>query len=67
MKVCVVSPEPVETKFILSDLHAVSEITLSKPMIKTQRVADAVVGVALSGTPAEIKLHYFTGKRKTFG
>ena len=66
MKVCVVSPGPVATEFILSDLDAVSDITLSQPMIKPQKVADAIVRIAIKGTP-EVKIPYISGKLTTIG
>lgn len=66
MKVCLVSPGPVATEFILGDLSAVSDMTLSQPMMTPQQVATAIINIT-SRDRAEVKLPYLSGKLTTLG
>ncbi len=59
-----VSPGPIDTGFIMSDIDSVSDITFSQPMSTAEQVADAVVRVA-RGERAEIKMPAVSGPLTT--
>ena len=42
VQVCLISPGPVDTGFIMDDLESVTDITFSQPIVSPQAVADAV-------------------------
>jgi len=44
---CVVSPGPIETPFVMDDLDHVPDLVFSQPILSAQEVADAVVACAL--------------------
>lgn len=46
---CVVSPGPIATDFILSDVDAVTDITFSQPMSTPEQIAELVVQSAADG------------------
>ncbi len=58
--VSAVSPGPVDTGFILDNLDAVTDITLSQPMVTADEVARAVLKCADRGT-LEIKMPRASG------
>lgn len=49
VEVCLVSPGPVATEFILDDLDQVSDATLAQPMSTADEIAALVVKAALDG------------------
>ncbi|MEO1202787.1 MAG: SDR family NAD(P)-dependent oxidoreductase [Pseudomonadota bacterium] len=59
-----VSPGPIDTGFIMSDIDSVSDITFSQPMSSAEQVADAVVRIA-RGERAEIKMPAVSGPLTT--
>jgi len=64
--VCLVSPGPVATSFILDDLDRVSDITLSQPISSPEDVAKAILGCAIHRRP-ETKIPKFSGFLSTLG
>ena len=56
-----VSPGPVDTGFIMSEIDEVSDLTFSQPMSTAEEVADAVLRVA-AGEETEIKLPASSGR-----
>lgn len=46
-----VSPGPVDTGFIMDDLDAVTDLTMSQPVSTAAEVADAILDCAADGTP----------------
>ena len=66
VSVCVVSPGPVATQFILADLDGVSDMTLSQPMLEPEVVAQAIVATAIH-RKAEVKLPKMSGLLTTIG
>ncbi|MEL6367688.1 MAG: SDR family oxidoreductase [Pseudomonadota bacterium] len=55
-----VSPGPIDTGFIMTDIDGVTDLTFSQPMSTAQEVADAVLTVA-SGEKVEIKMPWISG------
>ncbi len=47
VSVCVVSPGPIATPFVLDDLEHVPDLVLSQPMLTPEEVAEAVVACAI--------------------
>ncbi len=47
VSVCVVSPGPIATPFVLDDLDHVPDLVLSQPMLTPEEVAEAVVACAI--------------------
>ena len=45
--VCVVSPGPISTPFVLDDLDNVPDLVFSQPILTAEQVADAVVACAM--------------------
>jgi len=45
--VCVVSPGPISTPFVLDDLDNVPDLVLSQPILTAEQVADAVLACAM--------------------
>lgn len=64
--VTVVSPGPVATRFILDDLDAVSDMTLSQPMLSPEYVARRILGAIIS-RPIEIQVPRKSGYLTTLG
>jgi len=56
----VVSPGPIDTGFIMSEIDKVEDIVFSQPMSSAQQVADAIVSVA-RGEAIEISLPRASG------
>ena len=56
----VVSPGPIDTGFIMSEIDEVEDIVFSQPMSSAQQVADAIVSVA-RGEETEISLPRASG------
>lgn len=56
----VVSPGPIDTGFIMSEIDQVEDIVFSQPMSTAQQVADAIVSVA-RGEKTEISLPKVSG------
>ena len=56
----VVSPGPIDTGFIMSEIDQVEDIVFSQPMSSAQQVADAIVSVA-RGEAIEISLPRTSG------
>ena len=56
----VVSPGPIDTAFIMSEIDEVTDITFSQPMSTAEQVADAIAAVA-AGTRQEIKMPAASG------
>jgi short-subunit dehydrogenase len=56
--VCVVSPGPVDTGFIMSDLENVPDLVFSQPMSTAEEIADQIVASAAEGggerTPSRV-------------
>jgi hypothetical protein len=48
IKVAVVSPGPIDTGFIMSDIDAVADITFSQPLSTADEVAEAVMELAVN-------------------
>ena len=66
IRVCSVSPGPVDTGFFLAELDDVTPITFSQPMSTAEQVAAAVLA-CLQGGGQEIALPWFGGKLATLG
>jgi len=66
VSVSLVSPGPVNTGFILDELDQVTDITLSQPMVSSERVADAILACVLDGR-AERKIPRASGVLTTLG
>lgn len=47
VSLCVVSPGPIATPFVLDDLDHVPDLVLSQPMLSAEQVAEAVVACAI--------------------
>jgi NAD(P)-dependent dehydrogenase (short-subunit alcohol dehydrogenase family) len=47
VSLCVVSPGPIATPFVLDDLEHVPDLVLSQPMLTPEEVADAIVACAI--------------------
>jgi short-subunit dehydrogenase len=45
--VCVVSPGPISTPFVMDDLDNVPDLVFSQPILTTEQVADAVLACAI--------------------
>jgi NAD(P)-dependent dehydrogenase (short-subunit alcohol dehydrogenase family) len=45
--ICVVSPGPISTPFVLDDLDHVPDLVFSQPILSAEQVADAVVACAI--------------------
>ncbi len=56
----IVSPGPIETGFIMSEIDQVEDIVFSQPMSSTQQVADAIIRCA-RGETVEISLPRTSG------
>jgi short-subunit dehydrogenase len=56
----VVSPGPIDTGFIMSEIDQVEDIVFSQPMSSAQQVADAIVSIA-RGEEVEISLPRSSG------
>ncbi|MGB1263881.1 MAG: SDR family NAD(P)-dependent oxidoreductase [Cognaticolwellia sp.] len=56
----VVSPGPIDTGFIMSEIDQVEDIVFSQPMSSAQQVADAIISVA-RGEAVEISLPRASG------
>ena len=61
----VVSPGPIDTGFIMSEIDQVTDITFSQPMSTADEVANAIVDVA-SAKRQEIKMPAASGVLTTF-
>ena len=55
-----VSPGPIDTGFIMSDIDGVSDLTFSQPMSTAEEVANAVLRVA-AGERVDIKMPFVSG------
>ena len=66
VSVSLVSPGPVNTGFILDELDQVTDITLSQPMVSSERVAEAILACVLDGR-AERKIPRASGVLTTLG
>ena len=64
--VCLVSPGPVATSFILDDLEQVSDVTFSQPISTPQDIAQAILGVVVH-RKVEVKIPSFSGFLTTLG
>lgn len=60
IQVGIVSPGPIKTGFIMSEIDKVEDIVFSQPMSSAQQVADAIVSVAC-GEKIEISLPRISG------
>lgn len=49
VKVCLVSPGPIETGFILEDIEEVPDLVFSQPMSTADDIAEAVLASAMDG------------------
>lgn len=61
-----VSPGPVDTQFIMSELDTVSDLTMSQPIVSADAVAELVVACAFDGT-RERALPKLSGALATLG
>ena len=59
-----VSPGPIDTGFIMSEIDTVEDIVFSQPMSNTKEVADAIVRIA-KGDAVEITMPASSGKLVT--
>ena len=66
IRVCCVSPGPVDTGFFGEELERVNDIVFSQPMSTADDVADAIMTCIRDGTP-EIALPWLSGKLCTLG
>ena len=66
IRVCSVSPGPVDTGFFLAELDDVTPITFSQPMSTPEQVADTVIA-CLSGGRQEVPIAWASGKLATLG
>ncbi|HUJ26752.1 MAG TPA: SDR family oxidoreductase [Myxococcales bacterium] len=66
IRVCTVSPGPVDTGFFGEEIERVNDIVFSQPMSTAGEVADAVMACIADGTP-EIAVPWFSGKLCTLG
>ncbi len=60
INVGIVSPGPIDTGFIMSEIDLVEDIVFSQPMSSAQQVADAIISCAL-GEAVEISLPKASG------
>jgi len=49
IRIACVSPGPIDTGFIMDDIDAVSNLTLSQPMSTAEQVAQAIVALVDGG------------------
>lgn len=61
-----VSPGPVDTGFIMTDIDEVTDLTFSQPMSSAREVADAVLRVA-AGDALDVKIPRLSGVLGTIG
>ena len=66
INVAVVSPGPIDTRFIMDEIDEVEDIVYSQPMSTPEQVAAAIVKLA-KGTETEIAMPWFSGKLTTLG
>jgi short-subunit dehydrogenase len=66
IRVCSVSPGPVDTGFFGEEIERVADVVFSQPMSTADQVADAVMTCIRHGTP-EIALPWLSGKLCTLG
>ncbi|MBL9101900.1 MAG: SDR family NAD(P)-dependent oxidoreductase [Myxococcales bacterium] len=67
LRIANVNPGPVDTGFFDNDIHAVTALTFSQPMVSAERVAEAVLDcIRGDATGVEVDLPYFSGKLSTF-
>ncbi|MEI6858498.1 MAG: SDR family NAD(P)-dependent oxidoreductase [Shewanella sp.] len=66
INVAVVSPGPIDTRFIMDEIDKVEDIVYSQPMSTPEQVADAVIKLA-KGRKTEIALPWLSGKLTTLG
>jgi hypothetical protein len=59
-----VSPGPIDTGFIMTEIDKVEDIVFSQPMSNTREVADAIVRIA-KGDAVEITMPASSGKLVT--
>jgi hypothetical protein len=58
----------VDTGFFDGDIHHVSDLTFSQPMVSAEEVSDAILACLRSGeSPLEIDLPAASGKLATLG
>jgi short-subunit dehydrogenase len=68
LRVANVNPGPVDTGFFDGDIHHVSDLTFSQPMVSAEEVSDAILACLRSGeSPLEIDLPAASGKLATLG
>jgi short-subunit dehydrogenase len=68
LRIANVNPGPVDTGFFDEDIHHVSDLTFSQPMVSAEQVADAVLACLRSDeSPMEIDLPAASGKLATLG
>ncbi|MFT5235904.1 MAG: short-subunit dehydrogenase [Shewanella sp.] len=66
INVAVVSPGPIDTRFIMDEIDEVEDIVYSQPMSTPEQVADAVIKLS-QGQATEISMPWFSGKLTTLG
>ena len=66
VSVCLVSPGPVKTGFIMDDLDNVSDITFSQPLSTPEEIARCILGTVIHRKP-EVKIPAFSGRLATIG
>lgn len=66
INVALVSPGPINTRFIMDEIDEVEDIVYSQPMSTPEQVAKEVVRLA-KGKQTEISLPWFSGKLTTLG
>ena len=67
--VCVVSPGPIATPFVLDDLDHVPDLVFSQPILTAEEVADAVVACAMiasASAPCPAPRWYWRGLPRRF-
>jgi short-subunit dehydrogenase len=66
IRVCTVSPGPVDTGFFGEEIERVADVVFSQPMSTADDVAEAIMTCIRDGTP-EIALPWLSGKLCTLG
>lgn len=61
VQVGLVSPGPIDTGFIMDELHTVSNLTMSQPISTAAEVAEAIVQMLQRRRPIEISMPWSSG------
>ena len=61
VQVGLVSPGPIDTGFIMDELHTVSNLTMSQPISTADEVAEAIVQMLERRRPIEVSMPWSSG------